>query len=45
MELLGAKRLGVSVRGLRYGVLNAAIREQGAPARTHPHRRHSAPKA
>jgi exopolyphosphatase / guanosine-5'-triphosphate,3'-diphosphate pyrophosphatase len=27
MELLGAKRLHVSVRGLRYGVLTAAIRE------------------
>ena len=27
MKLLGAKRLGVSVRGLRYGVLTAAIRE------------------
>jgi exopolyphosphatase/guanosine-5'-triphosphate,3'-diphosphate pyrophosphatase len=27
MELLGAKRLNVSVRGLRYGVLAAAIRE------------------
>jgi exopolyphosphatase/guanosine-5'-triphosphate,3'-diphosphate pyrophosphatase len=45
MELLGAKRIGVSVRGLRYGVLNAAIHEQGAPARTHLRRRHPAPKA
>jgi exopolyphosphatase/guanosine-5'-triphosphate,3'-diphosphate pyrophosphatase len=27
MELLGAKRLHISVRGLRYGVLTAAIRE------------------
>jgi exopolyphosphatase/guanosine-5'-triphosphate,3'-diphosphate pyrophosphatase len=27
MELLGAKRLSVSVRGLRYGVLAEAIRE------------------
>ena len=27
MELLGARRLHVSVRGLRYGVLTAAIRE------------------
>ena len=27
MQLLGAKRLSVSVRGLRYGVLTAAIRE------------------
>ena len=27
MELLGAKRLHVSVRGLRYGVLTAAIRD------------------
>jgi exopolyphosphatase/guanosine-5'-triphosphate,3'-diphosphate pyrophosphatase len=34
MELLGAKRLSVSVRGLRYGVLTAAIREEepSAPA-------------
>jgi len=30
MELLGARRLGVSVRGLRYGVLTTAIREDGA---------------
>jgi exopolyphosphatase/guanosine-5'-triphosphate,3'-diphosphate pyrophosphatase len=28
MELLGAKRLHVSIRGLRYGVLTAAIREK-----------------
>jgi exopolyphosphatase/guanosine-5'-triphosphate,3'-diphosphate pyrophosphatase len=28
MELLGASRLHVSVRGLRYGVLTAAIREE-----------------
>ena len=28
MQLLGAKRLSVSVRGLRYGVLTAAIREE-----------------
>ena len=28
MELLGAKRLNVSVRGLRYGVLTAAIQEE-----------------
>ena len=27
MEVLGARRLHVSVRGLRYGVLTAAIRE------------------
>ncbi len=27
MKLLGAKRLGISVHGLRYGVLTAAIRE------------------
>jgi len=27
MELLGAKRVGVSVRGLRYGVLTGAMRE------------------
>jgi exopolyphosphatase/guanosine-5'-triphosphate,3'-diphosphate pyrophosphatase len=37
MELLGAKRLHVSVRGLRYGVLTAAIGEE--EARTNP--RHS----
>ena len=41
MELLGAKRLHVSVRGLRYGVLTAAIRENEAgdvapPAARHP---------
>jgi exopolyphosphatase/guanosine-5'-triphosphate,3'-diphosphate pyrophosphatase len=30
MELLGARRLGISVRGLRYGVLSAAIREDHA---------------
>jgi exopolyphosphatase/guanosine-5'-triphosphate,3'-diphosphate pyrophosphatase len=28
MELLGARRLSVSIRGLRYGVLTAAIEEQ-----------------
>jgi len=28
MEHLGAKRLYVSVRGLRYGVLTAAMREE-----------------
>jgi exopolyphosphatase/guanosine-5'-triphosphate,3'-diphosphate pyrophosphatase len=34
MQLLGAKRLNVSVRGLRYGVLTAAIHEEEpAPAR------------
>jgi exopolyphosphatase/guanosine-5'-triphosphate,3'-diphosphate pyrophosphatase len=34
MELLGAKRLNVSVRGLRYGVLTAAIQEEEpSPAR------------
>lgn len=34
MQLLGASRLNVSVRGLRYGVLTSAIREEeGAPAR------------
>ena len=27
MELLGARRIGVSVRGLRYGVLTSALRE------------------
>jgi exopolyphosphatase/guanosine-5'-triphosphate,3'-diphosphate pyrophosphatase len=31
MELLGAKRIGVSIRGLRYGVLTAAIREDSTP--------------
>ena len=42
MELLGAKRLHVSIRGLRYGVLTAAIRreESGRPL----HARHSAAK-
>ncbi len=30
MQRLGARRLGVSVRGLRYGVLTAAIREEEA---------------
>jgi exopolyphosphatase/guanosine-5'-triphosphate,3'-diphosphate pyrophosphatase len=34
MELLGAKRLQASVRGLRYGVLTAAIRENETPATT-----------
>jgi len=34
MELLGAKRLSVSVRGLRYGVLTSAIEElEPSPAR------------
>jgi exopolyphosphatase/guanosine-5'-triphosphate,3'-diphosphate pyrophosphatase len=37
MRLLGAKRLGVSVRGLRYGVLAAAIREDSTPAASHRH--------
>ena len=32
MELLGAERLHVSVRGLRYGVLTAAIRENSPDA-------------
>jgi len=40
MEFLGAKRLYVSVRGLRYGVLTAAMRESepkaGSTARRHP---------
>jgi exopolyphosphatase/guanosine-5'-triphosphate,3'-diphosphate pyrophosphatase len=31
MQLLGAKRLNVSVRGLRYGVLTAAIHEEEPP--------------
>lgn len=39
MELLGAKRLHVSIRGLRYGVLTAAIREHESPGPAHkPHR-------
>jgi exopolyphosphatase/guanosine-5'-triphosphate,3'-diphosphate pyrophosphatase len=34
MQLLGAKKLNVSVRGLRYGVLTAAIHEEEpSPAR------------
>jgi exopolyphosphatase/guanosine-5'-triphosphate,3'-diphosphate pyrophosphatase len=40
MRLLGAKRLGVSVRGLRYGVLAAAIREDGTPAASQRHHSH-----
>ena len=32
MELLGAKRLHVSVRGLRYGVLTAAVQEEESRA-------------
>ena len=36
MELLGAKRIGVSVRGLRYGVLTAAIQEIEGPAASKP---------
>jgi exopolyphosphatase/guanosine-5'-triphosphate,3'-diphosphate pyrophosphatase len=39
MELLGAKRLYISVRGLRYGVLTSAMREiepkAGSPSRQH----------
>src|SRR5271155_1677016 len=31
MELLGAKRLNISVRGLRYGVLTDVIREEEPP--------------
>ena len=40
MELLGAKRLQVSVRGLRYGVLTAAMREtaDGTPVRKPGHK-------
>lgn len=39
MEYLGAKRLHVSVRGLRYGVLTAAIRECESHGTAHkPHR-------
>lgn len=30
MELLGAKRISISIRGLRYGVLTAAMRETNA---------------
>jgi exopolyphosphatase/guanosine-5'-triphosphate,3'-diphosphate pyrophosphatase len=36
MELLGAQRLHVSVRGLRYGVLASAIQEEESRAATHP---------
>jgi exopolyphosphatase/guanosine-5'-triphosphate,3'-diphosphate pyrophosphatase len=36
MELLGARRLHVSVRGLRYGVLTAAIREEESRIASHP---------
>jgi len=39
MELLGAKRLHVSVRGLRYGVLTAAIAEDESRAATRPSER------
>jgi exopolyphosphatase/guanosine-5'-triphosphate,3'-diphosphate pyrophosphatase len=38
MELLGAQKLNVSVRGLRYGVLTAAIREEESGARFHARR-------
>jgi exopolyphosphatase/guanosine-5'-triphosphate,3'-diphosphate pyrophosphatase len=30
MELLGARRVGISIRGLRYGVLTAAMEEESA---------------
>ncbi len=40
MELLGARRLHVSTRGLRYGVLTAAIREEEAGR--HSKKEHSA---
>ena len=43
MELLGAKRLHISVRGLRYGVLTAAILEDSARPPATP--RHPAPAA
>jgi exopolyphosphatase/guanosine-5'-triphosphate,3'-diphosphate pyrophosphatase len=33
MQLLGARRIGVSVRGLRYGVLTAAIGEEVVPGK------------
>jgi len=36
MEVLGAKRLHISVRGLRYGVLAAAIEEDEHGAASHP---------
>ncbi len=36
MELLKATRINVSVRGLRYGVLAAAIREEEESAAVHP---------
>lgn len=42
MELLGVNRLHVSVRGLRYGVLTAAIRESEPDFGPHPARRSSA---
>jgi exopolyphosphatase/guanosine-5'-triphosphate,3'-diphosphate pyrophosphatase len=42
MELLGARRLHVSVRGLRYGVLTAAIREEESRANSHSPGRHPA---
>jgi exopolyphosphatase/guanosine-5'-triphosphate,3'-diphosphate pyrophosphatase len=42
MELLGARRLGVSIRGLRYGVLSAALGEDAAPASS-PARHHARP--
>jgi exopolyphosphatase / guanosine-5'-triphosphate,3'-diphosphate pyrophosphatase len=38
MELLGAKRLQISIRGLRYGVLTAAIAECESPKGPHPRR-------
>jgi len=40
MELLGARRLHVSVRGLRYGVLTAAIRDGEPGSATQTPRRH-----
>jgi exopolyphosphatase/guanosine-5'-triphosphate,3'-diphosphate pyrophosphatase len=42
MDLLGAHRLHISVRGLRYGVLTAAIRENESGFATHPPGRHPA---
>jgi len=42
MERLGARRLHVSVRGLRYGVLTAAISERESHFATHATRRHPA---
>jgi len=42
MELLDASRLHVSIRGLRYGVLTAAIHEEESRGALHPPIRHPA---